>query len=157
MPGIDPDFICNNLVIDPRSKPVSQKKQKMGEERRKAVRTETKSLLEAGFMREIQYTTWLANVVLVKKVNGKWRMCTNYNDLNKAWPKDSYPLPNIDQLVDSTSGFPYLSFMDAYSGYNQIWMNPVDEDKKNFIGDTSNFCYRVCLSVSKIQVLLTKG
>jgi hypothetical protein len=143
MPGIDPDFICHSLVIDSRSKPIIQKKRKMGEERREVVRTETKSLLQAEFIREIQYTTWLANVVLVNNASRKWRMCTDYTDLNKACPKDSYPLPNIDQLVDNGSRFQYLSFMDAYSGYNQIRMNPRDEDKTAFIGDTSNFCYKV--------------
>jgi hypothetical protein len=105
--------------------------------------TERRPLLEVGFIREIQYTTWLANVVLVKKPSGKWRMCTGYTDLDKACPKDSYPLLNIDQLVDSTFGFQHLSFMDAYSVYKQIRMNPIDKDKTAFIGDTSNFCYRV--------------
>jgi hypothetical protein len=105
MPGIDPDFIFHNLMVDPKEKPVSQKKRKMREERREVVRAETKSLIEAGFIKEIQYILWLANVVLVKKANGKWEMCTDYTDLNKVCPKDSYPLPNIDRLVDSASGF----------------------------------------------------
>lgn len=80
-------------------------------------------MLDAGFIREADYTTWLANVVLVKKSNGKWWMCTDYTDLNKACPKNSYPLPSIDRLVDGSSGHAMLSLMDAYSGYNQI--NPM--------------------------------
>jgi len=75
-------------------------------------------------IREIQYPKWLANVVLDKKTNGKWRMCVNFTDLNKACPKDSYPLPSIDALVDSASGCTLLSFLDAFSRYNQIWMHP---------------------------------
>jgi len=81
-------------------------------------------LTRVGFIREVVYTTWLANVVMVKKSNGKWRMCVDYIDLNKACQKDTYPLPSIDRLVDSTSGYGMLSFLDAYSGYNQILMYP---------------------------------
>nr|KYP55944.1 Transposon Ty3-I Gag-Pol polyprotein [Cajanus cajan] len=80
---------------------------------------------------------------MVRKSSGKWRMCTDFTDLNKACPKDSYPLPNIDCLVDGASGYELLSFMDAYSGYNQIRMHPADEDKTAFIADQANFCYRV--------------
>nr|KYP59183.1 Transposon Ty3-I Gag-Pol polyprotein [Cajanus cajan] len=97
----------------------------------------------AGHVREIQYPTWLANVVMVHKSNGKWRMCTDFTNLNKACPKDSYPLPNIDCLVDGASGYELLSFMDAYSGYNQIRMHSADENKTAFIADQANFCYRV--------------
>ncbi|RDY13737.1 hypothetical protein CR513_01293, partial [Mucuna pruriens] len=127
MPGIDPTFMCHQLSIDGRAKPVAQKKRKQGEEKREAVKQETHKLLSAGFVREVQYPTWLANVVMVKKPNGKWRMCIDYTDLNKACPKDSYPLPSIDRLVDNVAGFTFLSFMDAYSGYNQIRMHPQDE------------------------------
>jgi len=78
--------------------------------------------LSIGHIREIQYLEWLANVVLVKKANGKWRMCVDFTDLNKACPKDSYLLPSINTLVASASGFKMLSFLDAFSGYNQIKM-----------------------------------
>ena len=78
------------------------------------------------FIREFYYPGWLANVVMVKKANGKWRMCVNFTDLNKACPKDSYPLPHIDQLVDSIVGHKLLSFMNAFSGYNQIRMDKAD-------------------------------
>ena len=83
-------------------------------------------LLEAGFIREVFYLEWLANVVMVKKNNDKWRMCVDFIDLNKACPKDSFPLPRIDQLVDSTVGHKLLNFMDALSGYNQIMMDEED-------------------------------
>jgi len=75
-------------------------------------------LVEAGFVREIKYTTWLANVVMVKNSSGKWRICTDFTDLNKTYPKDAYPLPSIDRLVDEASRHNFLSFLDAYSGYN---------------------------------------
>jgi len=107
------------------------------------VQEETKKLLSAGHIREIQYPEWLANVVLVKKANGKWRMCVDFTDLNKACPKDSYPLPSIDALMDSASGCKMLSFFDAFSGYNQIKMHPRDESKTTFMTETCSYCYKV--------------
>ena len=78
------------------------------------------------FIREVYYLGWLTNVVMVKKANGKWRMCVDFTDLNKACLKDNYPLPRIDQLVNSTAGHQLLSFIDAFSGYNQIKMDEAD-------------------------------
>jgi len=124
MPGIDPDFLCHRLTMDPKVRPVRQRRRKLNEERRLVVQEETKKLLDAGHVRQIQYPEWLANVVLVKKANGKWRMCVDFTDLNKACPKDLYPLPSIDALVDSASGCKMLSFLGAFSGYNQIKMHP---------------------------------
>ena len=116
--------------------PVRQRRRKFNEERQLVVKDETQKLLSAGHIREIQYPEWLTNVVLVKKANGKWRMCVDFTDLNKACPKDSYPLPNIDALVDSASGSKVLSFLDAFSGYNQIKMHPRDESKIAFMTET---------------------
>ena len=101
MRGIDPDFLYHHLAMDPQIKPVRPRRRKFNKERRQAIRDETQKLLVAGHIKEIQYPEWLVNVVLVKKSNGKWRMCVDFTDLNKACPKDSYPLPNIDALVDS--------------------------------------------------------
>ena len=89
--------------------------------------------MSAGFIQEVYYPDWLANVVLVKKANGKWRMCMDFTDLNKACPKNSFPLQRIDQLVDSTAGHKLLTFMDAFSGYNQIKMAEGDKEKTTFI------------------------
>ena len=80
---------------------------------------------------------------MVKKANGKWRMCVDFTDLNKACPKDSYPLSRIDQLVDSTAGHRLLSFMDAFSRYNQIKMDEEDQEKTSFITSQGLFCYKV--------------
>ena len=79
---------------------------------------EVKKLLVTGFIQEVYYPEWLANVVMVKKSNRKWRMCVDFTNLNNACPKDSFPLPRINQLVDSTVGHELLTFMDAFSGYN---------------------------------------
>jgi len=99
--------------------------------------------LNTGHIRDIQYPEWLANVVLIKKVNGKWRMRADFIDLNKACPKNSYPLPNIDTLVDSASGCKLLSFLDAFFGYNQIRMHPKDECKTKFMTELSCYYYKV--------------
>ena len=100
-------------------------------------------LLKARFIREVNYPDWISNVVLVKKANGKWRMCIDFKKLNKTCPKDSYPLPRIDQLVDATSGHELLTFMDAFSDNNQIRMAPKDEEKTAFITNHGLYCYRV--------------
>ena len=80
---------------------------------------------------------------MVKKANGKRTMCVDFTDLNKAWHKDSYPLPRIDQLVDSTAGHQLLSFMDTFSGYNQIMMDKADQEKASFITSQGLFYYKV--------------
>jgi len=143
MPGIDPDFLCHHLSMDHTVRPVCQRRRKFNEEKQLVVHEETQKLLKAGHIREIQYPEWLANVVLVKKANGKWRMCVDFTDLNKACPKDSYPLPSIDALVDNASGSKVLSFLDAFSGYNQIKIHPKDESKTAFMTETNNYCYKV--------------
>jgi len=141
--GIDLEVISHKLSVCQGAKSVAQKRRKLGEERRKAAIEETEKLMQVGSIQEAQYTTWLANVVLVKKPNGKWRMCTDYTDLNKACPKDSYPLPSIDRLVDGASGKEMMSFLDAYSGYNQRQMYEPDIPKTAFTTDTANYCYKV--------------
>ena len=98
-------------------------------------------MLSVGHIREIQYPEWLANTVLVKKANGKWRMFVDFTDLNKAFPKDSYPLPSIDALVDSASGCKMFNFLDAFSSYNQIKMHPKDECKTTFMTELSCYYY----------------
>ena len=96
MPGIDSSVITHCLNVYPSSKPVQQKKRVFAPERDNAIKEEVQKLTMAKFIREVYYPDWLANVVMVKKENGKWRMCVDFTDLNKACPKNSYPLPLID-------------------------------------------------------------
>ena len=112
-------------------------------ERDNAIKEEVQKLTLAKFIREVYYPYWLANVVMVKKANGKWRMCVDFTDLNKVCPKDNYPLPRVDQLVDSTAGHRLLSFMDAFSRYNQIRMDETNQEKTSFVTSQGLFCYKV--------------
>ena len=122
MCGISPEVAVHALNIDPKFTPVKQKRRTQGPERSAALKEEVDRLMENNFIKESTYPNWVSNPVLVKKANGKWRVCIDFSDLNKACPKDCFPLPRIDQLVDGTAGHELLSFMDAYSGYNQIKM-----------------------------------
>ena len=143
MPRIDPSVIVHRLNLNPTSTPIRQKKRVFTPERDKAIAEEVRKLLEAVFIQEVYYPDWLANVVMVKKANGKWRMCVDFTDLNRACSKDSYPLPQIDTMVDSTTRHELLSFMDAFSGYNQIKMKEDDQEKTSFVTDQGLFYYKV--------------
>uniref|UniRef100_A0A2N9J5E4 Integrase catalytic domain-containing protein n=1 Tax=Fagus sylvatica TaxID=28930 RepID=A0A2N9J5E4_FAGSY len=132
MPGINPSIISHKLNVDPSLRSVKKKRRVFAPERNNAIMEEVDKLLAANFIREVFYPDWLANVVMVKKNTGKWRMCVDFTDLNKACPKDSFPLPRIDQLVNSTAGHKLLTFMDVFSGYNQIVMDESDQEKTMF-------------------------
>ena len=116
MLDISPEVIQHTLNVNSEKKPVQQRRRIFTLERDQVVIEEVSKLLTAGFIREVYYLDWLANVVLVKKASGKWRMCVDFTDLNKACSKDSFPLPRIDQLVDSIIGHKLLTFMDAFLG-----------------------------------------
>nr|AAX92889.1 retrotransposon protein, putative, Ty3-gypsy sub-class [Oryza sativa Japonica Group] len=141
MPGVPKEVIEHKLMVRPDAKPVKQKLWRFAPDPKQAIREELDKLLKAGFIREVLHLEWLANPVMVQKANGKWRMCVDFTDLNKTCPKDHFPLPRIDQLVDSTAGCELLSFLDAYSGYHQISMAKEDEEKTAFITPFGVFCY----------------
>jgi ribonuclease HI len=120
---------------------VKQPLRRFDEEKRRAIGEEVHKLMAAGFIKEVFHPEWLANPMLVKKKGGKWRMCVDYTGLNKACPKVPYPLPRIDQIVDSTAGCETLSFIDAYSGYHQIKMKESDQLATSFITPFGMYCY----------------
>ena len=99
--------------------------------------------LKTRFIGEIKYPEWLANVVIVPKKGGKWRVCVDYTDLNEACSKDNFPLPQIDQIVDASGGHGMLLLLDALSGYHQIPMHPPDAEKTAFITPHGLFYYNV--------------
>jgi hypothetical protein len=141
MPGIPREVVEHSLDILPHSRAVQQRLLRFDEERRRAIGEELRKLLEAGFIKEVFHRMWLANPVLVKKKNGNWRMCVDYTTLNKACPKVPFPLPRIDQIVDSTAGYELLCFLDAYSGYHQIKMKEFDQLATSFITPFGMYCY----------------
>jgi hypothetical protein len=98
-------------------------------------------LSSAGVIREVAYPEWLANTVMVKKSNGKWRICIDFTDLNKVCPKDDFSLPRLDSLMDVDATSKLMSLLDCYSGYRQIWMRKEDEPDSSFITPSGTYCY----------------
>jgi hypothetical protein len=106
--------------VDPQFKPVQQKARRATPIHAEAVQKEVEKLSQTGAIRELDFPTWLSNTVMVKKKNGKWRVCVGFTNLNQACPKDPFPLPKIDLLVDATSGYNQMSFLDTFQGYHQV-------------------------------------
>ena len=140
MVGVDRGIIEHELMIKPGTKEVKQKKRVQGGDQNKAIKADVEKLTNVGILRETIFPMWIANPVMVRKHDGSWRMCIDYSDLNKACPKDCYPLPEIDQKVESLQGFQWKCFLDAYKGYHQIMMSTDDEDKTTFYTDHGTFC-----------------
>jgi hypothetical protein len=141
MPEIPREVIEYHLMIYPDARPVQQRPRKQSVERQNFICKEIKKLLHAGFIREVHHPRWLANPMVILKANGKLQMCIDYTSLNKVCPKDPFPLPRIDQIVDSTSGCDLLCFLDAYSSFHQIPMSREDEENTAFITVDGLFCY----------------
>jgi hypothetical protein len=139
--GVNRDVIEHSLNVDPSFRPRKQKLWKMSDDKDEGARNELKRLLSASVIREVTYPEWLANTVMVKKANTKWRMCTDFTNLNKACSKDEFPLPRIDSLVDAAASSEIMSLLDCYSGYHQIWMKKEDEPKTSFITPSGTYCY----------------
>jgi hypothetical protein len=118
--GVSRDIVEHALDINPNMRPKKQKQRKMSEDRILAAKAEVQRLLEANVIREVKYSEWLANVVLIPKKNGKMRMCIDFTDLNKACKKDLFPLPRIDASVDKAAACRRFSLLDCFSGYHQI-------------------------------------
>jgi hypothetical protein len=118
--GVNRDIIEHSLNVDSSFRPRKQRLQKMSNDKAEGARNEVKRLLSEGVIREVTYPEWLANTVMVKKANGKWRMCIDFTDLNKACPNDEFTLPRIDSLVDAAATLELMSLLDCYSGYHQI-------------------------------------
>ena len=143
MIGISPVHASHKLNVAPSAKPIRQKVKRFHLDRHLVIQTEVGNLLQNGFIRAVKYPEWLANMVVVPKKGNKWRVCVDYTDLNDACPKDSFPLPRIDQIVDASAGHGMLSFLDPFSGYHQIPMHPPDAEKTFFITPYRLYCYNV--------------
>ena len=143
MVGINPTVASHKLNIIPTARPMRQKVRCFHPDHHQIIQTEVDNLLKVGFIKEVKYLEWLANVVVVPKKKGKWRVCVDYIDLKKACPNDSFPLPCIDQIVEASAKHGILSFLDAFSGYHQIPMHLPDVEKTAFITPHGLYCYDV--------------
>ena len=115
---MDLEFICHHLNVNPLIAPKKQLPRRPSKEHVGAILEEVAKLKQAGAIKKVFYPEWLANTVVVKKKSGKWRVCVDFTDLNKVCPKDPFPMPKIDQLVNATVGHPRMSFLDAFQGYH---------------------------------------
>jgi hypothetical protein len=138
---VNRDIIEHSLNVDSSFRPRKQRLRKMSDDKAEGAQNEVKRLLSADVIREVTYPEWLANTVMVKKANEKWRMCIDFTDLNKACLKDEFPLPRIDSLVDAAATLELMSLLDCYSGYHQIWMKKEDEPKTSFITPSGTYWY----------------
>ncbi|RDX79701.1 hypothetical protein CR513_39842, partial [Mucuna pruriens] len=145
MPGLDREIVEHKLPLLPGSTLIRQQLRRMRPEVALKIKEEVEKQWNAGFLAVANYPQWVANIVPVPKKDGKVRMCVDYRDLNRASPKDNFPLPHIDILVDNTAQQAFFSFMDGFSGYNQIMMLPKDREKTTFITWWGIFCYKVML------------
>jgi hypothetical protein len=142
VPGVPRNLIEHSLNVDPKATTKRQHLRRFADDRRDAMKKELAKLLVAGFITEVFHPEWLTNPVLVRKKNSnEWRMCVDYTDLNKHYPKDPFELPRIDQVIDSTAGCDLLYFLDCYSGYHQIAINEEDQKKTMFITPFGAYCY----------------
>ncbi|GJT07492.1 hypothetical protein Tco_0841954 [Tanacetum coccineum] len=132
MTGIPRELAKHKLNIHPRTFPVRQKKRVLAKERNDVINQEVIKLMEARILKEVYFPCWVANPVMIQKNDGTWRMCIDFTNLNKAYPKDSYPIPEIDQKIESLEGFRFKCFLDAYKGYHHILMVEEDEEKTTF-------------------------
>ena len=143
MPGLDPNMAVHKLSVSKEKHPTKQAQRRYRLELVVQIKDEIDKLINVGFIREVYYPKWLANIVPVKKMNGQVRICVDFRDLNEACPKDEFPLPITELLIDATIGFGALSFMDGFSGYNQIKMAPEDEELTAFRTPKGIYCYTV--------------
>jgi hypothetical protein len=139
--GVDRDIIKHALETDEKIMPKKHKLRKMSEEKVKAVEAKVQRLQDAKVIREVKYPVWLANTVPMKKKNGKWRMCVDFTDLNKACKKDDFPWERVDKIVDDAANSEMLSLLDMFSGYHQIRVRREDEEKTRFISPFGTFCF----------------
>jgi hypothetical protein len=139
--GVNRDVIEHSLNVDPSFRPRKQRLRKVSDDKAEGARNEVKRLLSAGVIREVTYPEWLANTIMVKKANGKWRMCIDFIDLNKACPKDEFPLLRIGSLADAATSSELMSLLDCYLGYHKIWMEKEDEPKIIIITPSGTYCY----------------
>ena len=142
MPGIDSSIVIHEIITYPDAKPVCQCLRPVHPRKAAAIKAEVEKLLNAGFIYPIPLTDWVSNIVPITKKQGTIRVCVDYRGINKACPKDNFPTPFIDQIIDECVGSEMYSFMDGLSGYNEINISPADQHKTAFICPWGTFAYK---------------
>ncbi|KAK1604335.1 hypothetical protein QYE76_028008 [Lolium multiflorum] len=132
MPGLDRSIIEHRLPLKKGFRPFQQRARQMRAEILEEVKKEIEKMLAAGFIRPCRYAEWISSIVPVEKKDGRWRVAIDFRDLNRATPKDEYPMPVAETLINAAAGHKVLSFMDGNAGYNQIFMAPEDIHKTAF-------------------------
>jgi hypothetical protein len=132
MPRLDRIIVEHRLPLKPGFRPFQQRARQMEAEILEEVKKEVENMIEAGFIRTCRYAEWISSVVPVQKKDGRWRVCVDFRDLNRATPKDEYPMPVAETLINAAAGHKMLSFMDGNAGYNQIFMALEDIHKTAF-------------------------
>ena len=132
MPGLDRSIVEHRLPLKKGFRPFQQRARQMKAEVLEEVKKEVEKMLDAGFIRPCRYAEWISSVVPVQKKDGRWRVCVDFRDLNRATPKDEYPMPVAETLINAAAGHKMMSFMDGNAGYNQIFMAPEDVNKTAF-------------------------
>ena len=143
MSGVDRTIAEHKILTDPKMRPVKKKLRRMRPEWAEKVKEDLAKQIKAKFLEVVEYLEWLSNIVPVAKKDGRVRTCVDFRDLNRATPKDDFPLPYIDALVDSAARAAMYSFMDGFSGYKKILMNVIDKFKTSFITEGGVYCYKV--------------
>ena len=142
-PGVNPSFICHHLNVNPSVTPRKQPPRHSFKNHSDVVKDEVMKLKQVRAIKEVFYPEWLANIVVMKKKNRKWRVCVNFTDMNKACLKDPFSMPRIDKLVDATVGHPRMSFLETFQGYHQIPLALEDQEKTTFVTLIGNYHYKV--------------
>jgi hypothetical protein len=142
MPGIDLDIVVHEIKTYPDAKPVRHRLHPIHPCKVATIKYEVEKLLKDGFVYPVSLTDWVSNLVPVKKKQGMIRVCVDYRDVNKVCPKDNYPTPFFDQIVDDCAGSEIFSLMDGFLGYNQINILLADQHKTAFIFLWGTFTYQ---------------
>ena len=140
---IHPNLCTHHNYLKYGCKPVIQSQRRMNPALKEIVKEELQKLLNANFIYPISDSQWVSPLVIVPKKNDKWRVCVDYRELNKVTQKNHFPLPFIDQVLDTLSRKKLFSFLDGFSSYNQIQIAPEDQGKTTFTFPWGTFAYRV--------------
>ena len=158
IPSIEPRInVEHEIKTYPNAKPVRQCLHAVNPRKAPAIKAEIEKLLKAGFIYPVPLTEWVSNPVLVDKKQGEIHICTNFYDLNRSCPKDNFPTPFIDQILDECAGSKVFLFLDGFSRYNQIQMKPKDQPNTTFIYPWGTFAYRKMPSALKMLELVFNG